>query len=166
MFDKNKKLYEISLYPYRSLNKTGFLVLMLCLGLVSFVAGIMFMIKGAWPVFGFFGIDILLVYIFFKINFKSGKKKEILVLTKNQLIVKFYDSKKILKTQRLDANWLKIRLIRFKNEMSKLQISSKNKSIIVGSFLRHEEKIDVVNSLQKALKKYHFNYAKINVSNK
>jgi len=55
MFTKNKKLYEISLYPYRSLNKTDFFILMFALGLISFIAGIIFMLKGAWPVFGFFG---------------------------------------------------------------------------------------------------------------
>ena len=165
MINKNNKLYEISLYPYRSLNKTGFFILMFSLGFVSFVAGIIFMIKGAWPVFGFFGLDVLLVYIFFKINFKSGKKKEILILTKNQLIIEFYNSKKISKTYYLDAHWLQIRLSKLKNEMSKLKISSKNKSIIIGSFLRYQEKIDVVKSLKKALKKYHFNYAKIDVAN-
>ena len=165
MINKNNKLYEISLYPYRSLNKTGFFILMFSLGLISFVAGIIFMIKGAWPVFGFFGLDILLVYVFFKINFRSGKKKEILILTKNQLIVEFYNSKKISKTYYLDAHWLQIRLSKLKNEMSKLKISSKNKSIIIGSFLRYQEKIDVVKSLKKALKKYHFNYAKIDVAN-
>ena len=165
MINKNNKLYEISLYPYRSLNKTGFFILMFSLGFVSFVAGIIFMIKGAWPVFGFFGLDVLLVYIFFKINFKSGKKKEILILTKNQLIIEFYNSKKISKTYYLDAHWLQIRLSKLKNEMSKLKISSKNKSIIIGSFLRYQEKIDVVKSLKKALKKYHFNYAKVDVAN-
>jgi len=165
MVNKNNKLYEISLYPYRSLNKTGFFILMFSLGFVSFVAGIIFMIKGAWPVFGFFGLDVLLVYIFFKINFRSGKKKEILILTKNQLIIEFYNSKKISKTYYLDAHWLQIRLSKLKNEMSKLKISSKNKSIIIGSFLRYQEKIDVVKSLKKALKKYHFNYAKIDVAN-
>ena len=165
MINKNNKLYEISLYPYRSLNKTGFFILMFSLGFVSFVAGIIFMIKGAWPVFGFFGLDVLLVYIFFKINFRSGKKKEILILTKNQLIIEFYNSKKISKTYYLNAHWLQIRLSKLKNEMSKLKISSKNKSIIIGSFLRYQEKIDVVKSLKKALKKYHFNYAKIDVAN-
>ena len=165
MINKNNKLYEISLYPYRSLNKTGFFILMFSLGFVSFVAGIIFMIKGAWPVFGFFGLDVLLVYIFFKINFRSGKKKEILILTKNQLIIEFYNSKKISKTYYLDAHWLQIRLSKLKNEVSKLKISSKNKSIIIGSFLRYQEKIDVVKSLKKALKKYHFNYAKIDVAN-
>ena len=165
MINKNNKLYEISLYPYRSLNKTGFFILMFSLGLISFVAGIIFMIKGAWPVFGFFGLDILLVYIFFKINFRSGKKKEIIILTKNQLIVEFYNSKKISKTYYLDANWLEVHLSKLKNEMSKLKISSKNKSIIVGSFLRHKEKLDVIKSLKTALKKNHFNYAKVNVTN-
>ncbi len=165
MINKNNKLYEISLYPYRSLNKTGFFILMFSLGFISFVAGIIFMIKGAWPVFGFFGLDVLLVYIFFKINFRSGKKKEILILTKNQLIIEFYNSKKISKTYYLDAHWLQIRLSKLKNEMSKLKISSKNKSIIVGSFLRYQEKIDVVKSLKKALKKYHFNYTKIDAAN-
>ena len=165
MFTTNKKLYEITLYPYRSLNKLGFFILMFILAFISFVAGIIFMLKGAWPVFGFFGLDVLLVYIFFKINFKSGKKKEIIILTKNQLIIEFYDSKRIVKKHYLDANWLKINLIKLKNHTSKLQISSKNKTIIVGTFLRHQEKIDVLYSLEKALKKYHFNYAKVNVSN-
>ncbi len=165
MINKNNKLYEISLYPYRSLNKTGFFILMFSLGFVSFVAGIIFMIKGAWPVFGFFGLDVLLVYIFFKINFRSGKKKEVLILTKNKLIVEFYDSKKISKTYYLNANWLQIHLSKLKNEMSKLKISSNGKSVIVGAFLRHQEKMAVLRSLKKVLKKYRFNYAKIDVSN-
>ena len=42
MINKNNKLYEISLYPYRSLNKTGFFILMFSLGLISFVAGMIF----------------------------------------------------------------------------------------------------------------------------
>ena len=75
MKHQKKILYKITLYPYRSLNKTGFFLLMLALGLISFTAGVIFMLKGAWPVFGFFGLDVLLVYIFFKINFKNEKKR-------------------------------------------------------------------------------------------
>ena len=161
---KNNIKYKITLYPYRSLSKIGFFILMLVLGIISFIAGITFMIKGAWPVFGFFGLDVLLVYIFFKINFRSGKQKEVIILTENQLIIKFYDSKKLLKVRYLDANWLKINLIKLKNEISKLQISSKKNTVIIGSFLRYQEKVDVTKSLKKVLKKYNFNYAKINVS--
>ena len=74
MFNRNN-LHQIILYPHRSLNKIGFLILMFFLTFFSFFAGIMFISIGAWPVFGFFGLDVLLIYIFFKINFNSGKKK-------------------------------------------------------------------------------------------
>jgi uncharacterized membrane protein len=135
---------------------------MFVLALFSFIAGIIFMLKGAWPVFGFFGLDVLLVYIFFKINFKSGKKKERILLTSNQLIIEFYESQKIVKTYFLNPNWLKINLIQLKNQTSKLQISSINKTIILGSFLRYQEKKQVVKSLQKVLKQNHFNFTNVN----
>ena len=123
------------------------------------------MLKGAWPVFGFFGLDVLLVYIFFKINFKSGKKKERILLTSNKLIIEFYESQKIVKTYFLNPNWLKINLIQLKNQTSKLQISSINKKIIIGSFLRYQEKKQVIKSLQKVLKQNHFNFTNVNASN-
>ena len=123
------------------------------------------MLKGAWPVFGFFGLDVLLVYIFFKINFKSGKKKERILLTSNQLIIEFYESQKIVKTCFLNPNWLKINLIQLKNQTSKLQISSINKAIIIGSFLRYQEKKKVIELLQKVLKQNHFKFTNVNASN-
>jgi uncharacterized membrane protein len=138
---------------------------MFVLALFSFIAGIIFMLKGAWPVFGFFGLDVLLVYIFFKINFKSGKKKERILLTSNQLIIEFYESQKIVKTCFLNPNWLKINLIQLKNQTSKLQISSINKAIIIGSFLRYQEKKKVIELLQKVLKQNHFNFTNVNASN-
>ena len=123
------------------------------------------MLKGAWPVFGFFGLDVLLVYIFFKINFKSGKKKERILLTSNQLIIEFYESQKIIETCFLNPNWLKINLIQLKNQTSKLQISSINKTVIVGSFLIYQEKKQVIKSLQKVLRQNHFNFTNVNASN-
>ena len=165
MKHRKKILYKITLYPYRSLNKLGFFLLMFVLALFSFIAGIIFMLKGAWPVFGFFGLDVLLVYIFFKINFKSGKKKERILLTSNQLIIEFYESQKIVKSCFLNPNWLKINLVQLKNQTSKLQISSINKAIIIGSFLRYQEKKKVIELLQKVLKQNHFNFTNVNASN-
>ena len=48
--------------PHRSLNRTGFWILIGGYGLVSFIAGVAFLLMGAWPVFGFFGLDVLLLY--------------------------------------------------------------------------------------------------------
>ena len=164
MFNRNH-LHKITLYPHRSLNRTGFFILMFFLTLFSFFAGIMFVSIGAWPVFGFFGLDILLIYVFFKINFNSGKKKEIIILKKNELLIKTYNSRILKKIYKFDPNWIKINLTKLKNKTSTLQISSKNKSIIIGSFLVHQEKINIVKSLSTALKKNNFIYTKVDVTN-
>ena len=155
---KNKNLYSITLNPHRSLTKIGFITMMLLLFVFSFTTGIIFMLKGAWPVFGFFGLDVLLVYLFFKLNFKSGENSEKIHLTNKNLIIEKYSSKKLEKKYIFDANWLKIKILNPKSHLSKLKISSRKESLIVGSFLRPEERVEVSTSLKKALKKYNFYY--------
>jgi uncharacterized membrane protein len=73
--------FHAVLTPYRSLRPAGFLVLMVALGAVSFVAGILFLVAGAWPVLGFFGLDVLLVYVAFRLNYRSGRLYETVNLT-------------------------------------------------------------------------------------
>ena len=66
-------LFSALLTPHRSLNRTGFLVLMAFLSLISFAAGVVFLLMGAWPVFGFFGLDVLAIYWAFRINFRRAR---------------------------------------------------------------------------------------------
>ena len=156
--NENKNLYSITLKPYRSLTKLGFLLMMIALCTFCFITGIIFIKIGAWPVFGFFGLDVFLVYVFFRLSFKSGEEFETINLTKKKLIIKKYKLKKI-RTYIFDANWIKIKILNPKSHTNKLQISSKNKSLIVGSFLRPDEKIVVFQNIQNALRKHNFHYA-------
>src|SRR5260221_13031216 len=70
------ELFSALLTPHRSLNRTGFLVLMGFLSAVSFAAGLGFLLMGAWPVFGFFGLDVLAIYWAFRFNFRDAKATE------------------------------------------------------------------------------------------
>ncbi|MFL6947012.1 MAG: DUF2244 domain-containing protein, partial [Xanthobacteraceae bacterium] len=65
-------LFSATLRPHRSLGRTGFLVLMPLFGAISFVAGMVFFIAGAWPVLGFFGLDVLLVWWAFRANYRAA----------------------------------------------------------------------------------------------
>ena len=65
------ELFSARLTPHRSLNRTGFLVLMAFITVISFAAGVVFWWIGAWPVFGFFGLDVLVIYWAFRINFRT-----------------------------------------------------------------------------------------------
>jgi len=69
--------FRAVLMPHRSLSPRGFLFLMTFIGGVSFVAGMSFLAMGAWPVMGFFGLDALLVYGAFKINYRAARRIEV-----------------------------------------------------------------------------------------
>ena len=77
--------FRAVLTPYRSLGATGFLILMSAIGLVSFVMGVAFLLLGAWPVMGFFGLDALLIYVAFRLNYRSGRVFETVELTPDLL---------------------------------------------------------------------------------
>ncbi|HEY7298508.1 MAG TPA: DUF2244 domain-containing protein, partial [Xanthobacteraceae bacterium] len=69
-------IFSAIITPHRSLGPTGFLVFMLVLGGASFASGMVFLMAGAWPVFGFFGLDVLLVYWAFRANYRSARAYE------------------------------------------------------------------------------------------
>ena len=65
-------LFSAIVTPHRSLGSLGFLILMVAVGGISFAAGIAFLMMGAWPVFGFFGLDVFLVYLAFRANYRAA----------------------------------------------------------------------------------------------
>ena len=66
-------IFSAVLTPHRSLGHVGFLVLMIVFGGVSFISGMVFLLMGAWPVFGFFGLDVLLLYWAFRLNYRARR---------------------------------------------------------------------------------------------
>src|SRR4029078_9049141 len=69
-----REAFRAVLYPHRSLGPTGFLILMSAIGGVSFITGMAFLLKGAWPVFGFFGLDVALIYSACYVNYPFGRR--------------------------------------------------------------------------------------------
>jgi uncharacterized membrane protein len=66
---------DAELRPNRSLSVNGFRIVMLSMAAMSFFAGLGFLSIGAWPVVGFFGLDVVLIYLAFKLNFKAGAQE-------------------------------------------------------------------------------------------
>lgn len=64
--------FRAVLTPHRSLSPRGFLILMSVLATVSFATGLLFASIGAWPVLGFFGLDVGIIYLAFRLNYRAG----------------------------------------------------------------------------------------------
>ena len=111
-----KTFLDITVLPYRSLSKKGFRNLMFIVSLIFFLVGVFFWYIGAWPVFGFLGLDVLLLYYAFKINYKAGEIFETVKIIQKNLIVK-----------------------------------SKDKVVLLGSFLNYNDKRKLLTQIESAL---------------
>ena len=78
-------LFSAVITPHRSLSGAGFLLLMLLIGVTSFGAGLVFYLIGAWPVVGFLGLDVLLVYWAFRVNYRTAAAYEEVTVTPSEL---------------------------------------------------------------------------------
>src|ERR1700741_424800 len=81
-------LFSAVLTPHRSLGRTGFVVLMCLIGGISFGAGLVFFIAGAWPVGGFLRLDVPLIYIAFKVSYRTAAAYEQVPMTPSTLTVR------------------------------------------------------------------------------
>src|SRR5215510_16535560 len=86
--DLEPTIFSATLTPHRSLGRVGFLILMLLFGAISFVTGMMFLVVGAWPVLGFFGLDVLLLYWAFRLNYRHAEAYEQVTVTCSTLKVR------------------------------------------------------------------------------
>jgi uncharacterized membrane protein len=74
--DPDLPIFAAVIRPHRSLGDQGFRLVMTLVCVASIVSSIPFMIAGAWPVAGFFGLDVLALYIAFRVNFRDGRAFE------------------------------------------------------------------------------------------
>jgi uncharacterized membrane protein len=93
------------LYPHRSLSRRGFALLMGCIALVSFAAGIGFLMIGAWPVFGFFGLDVVLIWWALKRNFRDGKARETITIDNHEVSLASRTLRLILSAAGPESSW-------------------------------------------------------------
>lgn len=146
-----KIFLDITLLPYRSLSKKGFRNLILIVSFVFFSIGIYFWYIGAWPVFGFLGLDVFLLYYAFKINYKSGEIFETIKIIKENLLItrNFPSGKKQI--WNLEPYWTKVEMLNPARHQHNLVIKSKNKVVLLGSFLNYDDKKKLLNQIESAL---------------
>jgi len=145
-------LFSALLTPHRSLNRAGFLVLMAFLSLISFAAGVAFLLMGAWPVFGFFGLDVLAIYWAFKINFRRARACEEILVTPSELRVRRVSHRGHVTEWVLNPLWVQIdQKVHEEFGIEKLYLVSRGRHLAIASFLGPDEKASFIKALNAAL---------------
>ncbi len=143
--------FDAVLYAHPSLSPRGFLLFMTVLCLIGFTTGALFVVAGAWPVMGFFGLDVLLVYIAFRINYRRQRMYETLRLTEDALLVKRVRPGRRTERWRFQPYWLRVAIDDAPLHASALTLTSHGKTLEIGAFLTASEKLDLAQALTDAL---------------
>ena len=145
-------LFSALLTPHKSLNRTGFLVLMGFVSVVSFVAGLAFLMMGAWPVFGFFGLDVLIIYFAFRVNFKRAQATEEITITPSELRVRRVSHRGHVVEWVLNPLWVQLdQKAHAEFGIEKLYLVSRGRRVCIARFLGADEKASFAKALMAAL---------------
>jgi uncharacterized membrane protein len=146
------ELFSALLTPHRSLNRTGFLVLMTFISAVSFAAGVAFWLMGAWPVFGFFGLDVLVIYWAFRVNYRDAKATEEISVTHSELRVRRVSHRGHVVEWVLNPLWVQLdQKTHAEFGIERLYLVSRGRRVSIASFLGPDEKASFAKALMAAL---------------
>ncbi|MGD0025129.1 MAG: DUF2244 domain-containing protein [Xanthobacteraceae bacterium] len=146
------KIFSAVITPHRSLSATGFLVFMLCFGGLSFVSGVIWLRAGAWPVCGFLGLDVLLVYWAFRANFRAARAYEEVTVTASELTVRKVSHRGGVREWTLNPVWARLdRIVHDEFGIERLFLVSHGRRLSVAGFLGPQEKESFARALSIAL---------------
>lgn len=121
------------------------------IGLVSFIAGIGFVMIGAWPVLGFFGLDVAFVYFAFKANYRSGRQYETIEIDDRRLVLTRVDQKGRAESFEFNPYWATVRLARGAQGRTRIALASHGRELPFGHFLTDDEREEFADVLRAAL---------------
>lgn len=145
------RTFRAILHPNRSLSQRGFLIVLAFLGLVSFATGVAFTMMGAWPVMGFYGLDVLAVYVAFKINYRSGKAYEMVELSPDLLKITQVQPSGLSRSFDFNPYWVKVLLNERPDGSADLKLALHGNEFEFARFLNPDEKKDFAQALRNAL---------------
>jgi uncharacterized membrane protein len=148
-------LFEARLTPHRSLPPAAFTVLMIAVIAVAFLAGSVSIAFGAWPVTGFCGVELLLFYLLFRLNYRSAAgSSEWIRLTPGRLEVIRRERNRETGRWVLQPYWLTVALEGAEAEgPGAVLLRSHGRTLAIGRFLPPQERPRLKEALALALRR-------------
>jgi uncharacterized membrane protein len=145
-------IFAARLTPHRSLGPKGFRLLMLFVVATCFFSGMIFLTIGAWPVFGFFGLDALLIWLAFKLNYRSGRASEEVAIWRDALEVRKFAPSGKMKIHQF--NPFGIRFVVERHDeigITSMSLATRDSSLVIGSFLNPADRESFARAFAQAL---------------
>jgi len=147
-------IFEALLYPRHSLGRRGYLILTIGTAVIIGAYALVFLLMGAWPIFGFLGGEWFLFWYLFTHHHRGNARSERIRLYADHLIFERRDAKGAVVVERLQPYWLNVILERADEPDNALYLRSHGRSIRVGDFLSPDERRDLARELRQVLDRH------------
>jgi uncharacterized membrane protein len=148
----DRPVYSAVIRPHQSLSQDGFRIVMGLCCLVSLVTSIACWRAGFWPIAGFFGLDMLALYIALKVNFRRGRSFEEVAISPLEVFLARIDPRGVRREWRFNPLWTKLsRIDDDEFGLRTLTLTSRREHVVVARDASPDERAIVADGLTRAL---------------
>ena len=148
----DQPIFRALLTPHRSLGRTGFLVLMGAMVAVWLVFGAFMLARGAWPVFGFFGLDVLLLYWAFRVNYRAARIREEVSVSRTRLDIRKTSASGRREEHVFNPFWARFSVSRHELiGITAMIVEGRGQAVPVGAFLNPDDRESFARAFSGAL---------------
>lgn len=145
--------WSVTLRPNNSLSPQGFIALMVIVAGLNLIGGMFFFLIGAWPVMGFMGLDVLLIWWAFRLNFADAKRSERIIIKGDAVQLVRNPARGAATAEEFNRRWLRVELEfdEARELAGRLFLIYRGRRSEVGSFLGAEEREGLAKALRQIL---------------
>jgi len=137
--------------PPSSLSTRGFDRVMLGVGGASFLMGCVFIVVHAYPVAGFLGLEVLLLWLLFRRSMRARSARTYLRVTAETVDVRKVDARGRERHARLPALFARVEFDRLAPGPGALRLSHSGRRYAIGEHLTQRERESLARRLDQAL---------------
>lgn len=145
-------IFAARLRPHRSMTRGNIRLLITVFAGVNLFTSVPFIVLGAWPVAGFMGLDVAILYLAFRANTRAARAYEDIRVTPLELHLAKVSARGRFAEWRFNPAW--VRLTRDEHAdfgTQRVALVSRGVSVEVAPFLGPDAKADLATSLSTAL---------------
>ena len=148
----DEPFFRALLTPHRSLGRTGFAVLMGALLFGWLVTGAFFLSAGAWPVFGFLGLDVVAVYVAFRLNYRAARVREEVSISRIALEIRKVAPSGRAQSHRFNPFWARFSVARHSEiGITQMDVQAQGQTVQIGAFLNPDDRESFAAAFTRAL---------------
>jgi len=141
-------LMDAVLRPHRSLSARAFKYMLIAVIAVNVLVAIFFWVQGAFPVAGFLGLDVLALWLAFRMNYRAGRAAEYVRIAPGRVHIAAVDQNGVVTHWVLNPVWARVA-----RDGRGVLIREREGQMRLGAFLSPKECESFASSLGLALSK-------------